>query len=411
MHKLFVLAVAALSAFAAQAQADYPTAPIRIINISSPGAGGDAIARLLAEKMTPIVKGTFVIDNRPGAGGAIAADAGAKAKPDGYTLRLRRLLSHVLLRRCGRTCRYDPVKDFDRSARSAPPRSCWSRRNDFPANNLKEFIALREEGARGIHYASWGDGSTGHFCGELLNQRAQIKTSHVPYKGVTADPERHATAGRSSSASSTWRPARRWSSRVGSRRIASCLDPQPEPARTCGSYVEDGVGLAGKSVVSPMWARLRARGTPKPIMDKLSAACAGRRHARREGQAARLRRHDRLRGGRQLSPAAARPAAVEGPRVARHQARDQVRTIVIDSSAMTGRRRLSSAAAACSKGAPSCLRGGPRARHRQGDRAPVRRARRPGGDARPRRGRGARSGGRRRRRVASALASAATSPA
>jgi len=113
MRKLFVLAVAALSAFAAQAQADYPTAPIRIINISSPGAGGDAIARMLADKMTPIVKGTFIMDNRPGAGGAIAADAGAKAKPDGYTLLFGGFTSHVLLAAVRPNLSYDPAKDFD----------------------------------------------------------------------------------------------------------------------------------------------------------------------------------------------------------------------------------------------------------------------------------------------------------
>ena len=185
MRKLFVLAVAALSAFAAQAQADYPTAPIRIINISSPGAGGDAIARMLAEKMTPIVKGTFIMDNRPGAGGAIAADAGAKAKPDGYTLLFGGFTSHVLLAAVRPNLSYDPAKDFDPVGQIGTASILLIATNDFPANNLKEFIAQAKKAPDSIQYASWGVGSTGHFCGELLNQRAQIKTSHVPYKSVT----------------------------------------------------------------------------------------------------------------------------------------------------------------------------------------------------------------------------------
>ena len=270
MRKLFVLAVAALSAFAAQAQADYPTAPIRIINISSPGAGGDAIARMLAEKMSPIVKGTFIMDNRPGAGGAIAADAGAKAKPDGYTLLFGGFTSHVLLAAVRPNLSYDPAKDFDPVGQIGTASILLIATNDFPANNLKEFIAQAKKAPDSIQYASWGVGSTGHFCGELLNQRAQIKTSHVPYKSVT-QIQQDILGGQIKVAFVDMASGTPMVKGGRVKALGSCLERSPS-LPDVGSYDDVGIGFAGKSVALPMWALYAPAGTPKPIMDKLSGA-------------------------------------------------------------------------------------------------------------------------------------------
>ena len=241
MRKLFVLAVAALSAFAAQAQADYPTAPIRIINISSPGAGG-----------------------------AIAADAGAKAKPDGYTLLFGGFTSHVLLAAVRPNLSYDPAKDFDPVGQIGTASILLIATNDFPANNLKEFIAQAKKAPDSIQYASWGVGSTGHFCGELLNQRAQIKTSHVPYKSVT-QIQQDILGGQIKVAFVDMASGTPMVKGGRVKALGSCLERSPS-LPDVGSYDDVGIGFAGKSVALPMWALYAPAGTPKPIMDKLSGA-------------------------------------------------------------------------------------------------------------------------------------------
>lgn len=254
----------------AQAQGDYPSKPIRFVNISSAGAGGDAIARMLADRMAPILKGTFVMDNKPGAGGAIAADAVAKAPPDGYTLLFGGFTSQVLLAAVRPKLSYDPVKDFEPIGQIGTASILLIASNDFPASNLKEFIAQARKSADPPLYASWGVGSTGHFCGELLSQRAQIRMSHVPYKGVS-QISNDMLAGQLKLAyvdMATGTPLVK-AGRV--KALASCVSRSPS-LPSVGSYEDDGVDFSGKSVAAPMWAVYAPAGTPRPIVDKLSAA-------------------------------------------------------------------------------------------------------------------------------------------
>src|SRR2546425_10209307 len=96
--------------FAAHAQADYPSKPIRFVLVASAGGGGDAIARLISERMAPLVKGTFYIDNRPGAGGALATDIVAKAPSDGYTILLGSYTASVLMPTISKKLPYNAVK-------------------------------------------------------------------------------------------------------------------------------------------------------------------------------------------------------------------------------------------------------------------------------------------------------------
>jgi tripartite-type tricarboxylate transporter receptor subunit TctC len=270
MRKLFTIALAATAVTTAQAQTDYPNKPIRLITIASPGGGGDTIARLIAEKMAPLLKTTFVVDNRPGAGGALAMDAVAKATPDGYTIGLGGFSSNVLLPIVRAKMSYDAVKDFAPIAQIGTASILMIASNDVPANNTKELVALAKKSPDGLMYASWGIGSTGHFCGELLNQRSGTKLTHVPYKGV--GPIMNDIMGGQIKLAfvdmATGSPLVK-SGRV--KAIGSCVMRSPSLPEVRG-FAEDGVDFTGKSPLLPMWAFYAPAGTPKPIVDKLGVA-------------------------------------------------------------------------------------------------------------------------------------------
>lgn len=271
MHKqLFTLAFAGLAAAAAHAQADYPSKPIRLITVASAGGGGDTIARMVTEKMAPLLKANFIIDNRPGAGGAMAMEAVAKAAPDGYTIGLGGFSSNVLLPIVRSKMTYDSVKDFAPIAQIGTASILLAATKDFPANNVKELIALDKKAPGSLLYASWGIGSTGHFCGELLNQRAGTQLTHVPYKGI--GPIMNDLLGGQIKLAfvdmATGSPMVK-SGRV--KALGACVARSPSLPEVRG-FAEDGVDFAGKSALAPMWAFYAPAGTPKPIVDKLGAA-------------------------------------------------------------------------------------------------------------------------------------------
>jgi tripartite-type tricarboxylate transporter receptor subunit TctC len=270
MRKILAAALGALLSLGAMAQADYPNKPIRFVVISTAGSGGDTIARMVAEKMAPALnKATFVIDNKPGAGGAIASDVVAKAAPDGYTILLGGYTTHVLLPAIHPKLAYNSVKDFAPIGRIGTASILLIATNDFPANNLKELIALGRSRSD-LQYASWGNGSTGNFCGELLKQKKQMQMSHIPYKGVaqiqTDILGGHIKLGFVDMASGS--PMVK-TGKV--KAIASCPSPTPNLPGV-SNYDDEGVDFDGKRVTPPMWALYAPAGTPAPVLDKLAAA-------------------------------------------------------------------------------------------------------------------------------------------
>ncbi len=270
MLKLTLATSCMALALSAQAQSDYPSRPIKMLTVASAGGGGDTIARMYADKLTPILKTTFIVDNRPGAGGAMAMDGVAKGAPDGYTIGLGGFSSNVLLPIVRAKMTYDSVKDFAPIAQIGTASILLVATNDFPANNLKELIALDKKAPGSQMYASWGVGSTGHFCGELMNQRAGTHFSHVPYKSVTSIMT-DLLGGQIKLAlvdMGTGTPMVK-AGRV--KALGSCVVRSPSLPDVRG-FAEDGVDFVGKSALLPMWAFYAPAGTPKPIVDKLTAA-------------------------------------------------------------------------------------------------------------------------------------------
>lgn len=182
--KRVALAVALLGlAFQAQAQA-YPAKPVRVIVPLAAGGTGDTLARLLAEEMGRQLQGTFIVENRPGAGGVIGTEVVARSAPDGYTL-LSTSSSHVVNTALRPKLWYDPLKDFTPIAQIADTHQVLLAHPSVPANSIRELIALAKAKPGAITYGSAGNGSATHLNAELFRSIAGINLLHVPYKGST----------------------------------------------------------------------------------------------------------------------------------------------------------------------------------------------------------------------------------
>lgn len=273
MRKLFTAVLAGL-ALTAQAQAqgtgDYPTKPIRFVLISAAGSGGDTLGRLLADKMAPLIKGTFVMDNKPGASGAIAASDIARAAPDGYTIGIGGATTHVLLPASNPKLSYDSVKDFAPIGQVGTASILLIATNDFPANNVKELVALSKKAPGTVQYASWGIASTGHFCGELLNLRTQAQMSHIPYKSVV-QIQTDMLGGHIKLAYVDMASGSPMVKSGKVKAITACTSRSPS-LPDVASYDDEGIDFAGKRMGALRWALYAPAATPKPIVDKLSAA-------------------------------------------------------------------------------------------------------------------------------------------
>ena len=184
----FLLAVVLLGVLATPSSADdkYPTKPVTVIVPQAPGGANDAIARLIAQKLTENLGQQFVVENRPGAGGNIGTALAAKAPRDGYTLLLTVNSAHAVNPALYKNPGFDPVKDFEAVTPVATSAYLLVANPSFPAKTLKELIALAKAKPGEIAYASAGNGTPNHLLGEMLKTQAGINLLHVPYKGASA---------------------------------------------------------------------------------------------------------------------------------------------------------------------------------------------------------------------------------
>src|ERR1700723_1943404 len=163
--------------------ADYPTRPVNLIVAFTPGGPSDVLARIIGKKLSELLGQPFVIENRPGAGGNIAAEFVVRTTPDGYTLLMGNnsilATNASLYKKIG----FDAEKDF------APITLIGTQANvlvvnlDLPAHSLSELIALAKAQPGKLNFASSGYGLAAHLAGELFKTEALIDIVHVPYKG------------------------------------------------------------------------------------------------------------------------------------------------------------------------------------------------------------------------------------
>jgi tripartite-type tricarboxylate transporter receptor subunit TctC len=180
---LAVCAWTALPAWAADAAADFPRRPVRVIVPFQTGGLPDIAARLIGPKLTEAWKQPVVVENRPGAGGLIGTDLVAKANPDGYTL-LMPSSAHAAMPAVHTRLPFHPLKDFAPITITASGAYALVVPASLGVKSVKELIALARSKPGQFNYASAGAGSGTHFAAELFKDLAKIDAVHVAYKGI-----------------------------------------------------------------------------------------------------------------------------------------------------------------------------------------------------------------------------------
>lgn len=174
-------ALAAYSAHAADLKSGFQK-PLRIIVPFAPGGGQDGTARLMGAKLTELVGQQVIVDNRPGAGGIIAAETLLKAAPDGHTMYLAST-SFVVTPSLRKTLPYDTIKDFAPVTRVATSPGTLVVHASLPVNNVRDLVRLAKARPGEITFGSAGIASNSHLSGELFKVLAGVDMIHVPYKG------------------------------------------------------------------------------------------------------------------------------------------------------------------------------------------------------------------------------------
>jgi tripartite-type tricarboxylate transporter receptor subunit TctC len=182
MRITFLAAVALGLATAAVAADPWPSRTVSIVVPYTPGTGADTIARLLSPQLAERLKVAVVVDNKPGASGAIGSEHVAQSPPDGNTL-LFIATSHGTLPALKHHLPYDPVKSFTPVALAATSALALVVNPDLPAKSFDELVALAKKEPGRLYYSSPGNGSPQHLTMELIKLEAGIDLVHVPYKG------------------------------------------------------------------------------------------------------------------------------------------------------------------------------------------------------------------------------------
>ena len=160
----------------------YPNKPVRVIIPWPPGQATDLAARLVGEKLSQQLGQSFIMENRPGAGGQIGTDAVVKAAPDGYTLLASSSGPLSIMPNLQKTP-YDALKDLAPLSLTARAPFALIAHPSFPATNAREFVAVVRANPGKYTFSSSGTGATAHLFGEMFNSAAKLNAVHVPYQG------------------------------------------------------------------------------------------------------------------------------------------------------------------------------------------------------------------------------------
>jgi tripartite-type tricarboxylate transporter receptor subunit TctC len=180
---LAAAALAAPSVLVSRASgADWPVKPVRIVVPFTPGGSTDITARLIGNRLQEVWGQSVVVENKPGAGGNIAADMAAHSDPDGYTILISGpgMATNPFLYP---SLSYDPVGDFAPVTMLITQPNMMCVPNSSPAKSVREFIAYCNDNKGKVTYASSGNGTTLHLSGELFKRLAKVEMTHIPYRG------------------------------------------------------------------------------------------------------------------------------------------------------------------------------------------------------------------------------------
>ncbi len=185
-RRLIATAAAAIAApRLAQAQANWPSQVIRFIVPFAPGGSTDILARVIAQKLEAPLKANIIIENRAGAGGSVAANAVAKAEPDGHTFMMGHIGTLAFTPSLYPNLPYDPVKDFAPVALVAAVPNILAVHPSLPVRSFQEFVTHAKANPGRLNFGSGGVGSAAHVAGAYLAFAAGFEATHVPYRGTS----------------------------------------------------------------------------------------------------------------------------------------------------------------------------------------------------------------------------------
>jgi tripartite-type tricarboxylate transporter receptor subunit TctC len=248
----------------------YPSKPVRMIVPFPPGGSIDPIARMMTAKFAEALGQQFIVDNRPGANGAIGTELLAKSPPDGYTLIHLGPGTHVINALLRKDLPYDSFKDFAPVATVQRSDYVVVSHPSLPVNTVKELVALARSRPGQIAYGSSGNGNMNHLAAELMNITLGINTLHIPYKGaavvltdlISGQIQLHFSV--AISALPLIKAGRLKPLAFGGEARLAQLPQVP-------TFAESGIGGI---TLRPWQGILAPAGTPRPIIDRLNAEAA-----------------------------------------------------------------------------------------------------------------------------------------
>jgi tripartite-type tricarboxylate transporter receptor subunit TctC len=264
-----VITVTLGAIFPASAQSAWPERPVTIIVPFAAGGNTDGFARMAAQHLGEAFGKTFIVENKPGAGGAIAADLVAKSAPDGYTLFLAALPVMAVVPAIQKV-RYDSLKDFAPISNIGTNPFALVVNKDLPIKSLKEFVDYVRAHKGELSYGSAGVGSLNHLSMALFLKQAGIEMVHVPYKG-NAPAMADVVAGHVQAMFSNLSDALPQTKGGTVRMLAVSSEQRSDLAKDVPTVAESGYP---KYKVLTWNGLMAPAGTPKAIVDKISAEIA-----------------------------------------------------------------------------------------------------------------------------------------
>jgi len=176
-------ALSQTTVFAQSGTSSFPDRPVKIVVPFAPGAGTDAMGRLIAQKLGEVLSASFVVENRTGASGAIGTQYVAQQAADGYTLLLV-ASPFTTVAASLTTAGYDPIKSFTPVGMIASGPLVWAANNQLPANTMQELVTLARQKPGVLNYGSAGAGGVNHLVLELFKAKTGTFITHIPYRGV-----------------------------------------------------------------------------------------------------------------------------------------------------------------------------------------------------------------------------------
>jgi len=263
----FSLLVAAM-AVAGSALAQYPAKPVRVVVPYPPGGTTDILARLIAAKLTLSLGQSFIVENRPGASGAIGSQAVAKAPADGYTLLMGTASTHGVNSALSKSLPYDAIRDFSPITVVGGTPNVILVHPELPAQNLAGLLALARDKPGKLNFGSTSLGGTPHMSAELLKMMTGVDIVHVPYKG--AGPMLADLLGAQIQIGFDNLPSSMGHIRSGKVRALAVTTPKRWPGAPEIPTVSES-GVAGYEV-SGWFGLLAPSGTPRPVIDAVYRA-------------------------------------------------------------------------------------------------------------------------------------------